>query len=87
MIHGMHATYNDITPWKHTQLLDVFGADPEKSRNYQVHTKTDLEQLFKNEEFASANVLQLVEMFMPQEDAPRALIRVGEITAARNAAM
>ena len=86
MIHGMHAVYNDITPWKHTQLLDVFGANPAKSRNYQVTTKTELEQLFHNKEFCDAGVIQLVELFMPKEDSPRALTRVAEITAARNAA-
>lgn len=85
MIHGMKAGYNDITPWKHTQLLDVLGADPEKSKSIQVQTRTELEKLFHDEEFASAPYIQLVELFMPKEDAPRALVKVGEITAKRNA--
>ncbi|KAI5806317.1 thiamine diphosphate-binding protein [Geopyxis carbonaria] len=85
LIHGMTASYNDITPWKHTKLLDVFGADPKQSKSIQVQTRTELEKLFHDEEFASAPYIQLVELFMPKEDAPRALVKVGEITAKRNA--
>ncbi|KAF8541914.1 thiamine diphosphate-binding protein [Trichophaea hybrida] len=84
MIHGMDAGYNDITPWKHIQLLEVFGAPPDKRMNYQVKTKAEVEELFGNEEFSKAPCIQLVELFMPQKDAPRALIKVGEITAQRN---
>jgi pyruvate decarboxylase len=87
MIHGMDASYNDITHWKHTQLLEVFGADPENSKSMQVRTKTELEQLFHDEEFSAAKYIQLVELFMPEKDAPRALVKVGEITAKRNAAV
>jgi len=29
----------------------------------------------------------LVELFMPQKDAPRALVKVGQITGKRNAAV
>jgi pyruvate decarboxylase len=86
MIHGMDASYNDITHWKHTQLLEVLGADPDNSKSMQVRTKTELEQLFYNEEFSAAKYIQLVELFMPEKDAPRALVKVGEITAKRNAA-
>jgi len=59
LIHGMDAAYNDITPWKHTQLLETFGADPEKSRNHQVKTKTEVEALFNNEEFSSCPYIQV----------------------------
>jgi len=84
MIHGMNAGYNDITPWKHMQLLEVFGAPPNQRKNYQVKTKGEVEELFMNEEFSKAPCIQLVELFMPQKDAPRALVKVGEITAKRN---
>jgi pyruvate decarboxylase len=84
MIHGMDAIYNDITPWKHTQLLDTFGADPKNSKNYQIRTKTDVERLFHDEEFCAAKCIQLVELFMPEKDAPRALVKIGEVTAKRN---
>jgi len=84
MIHGPNAPYNDITPWKHTQLLDLFGCPKEQQRTFQVHTRTELEGLFKKDEFSRGDKIQLVELFMPKQDAPRALVKVGEITARRN---
>jgi len=84
LIHGMNAGYNDITSWKHTKLLDVFGADPEKSRNYQARSKAELQNLLTDEHFSSAPCIQLVELFMGQNDAPQALVKVGELTAKRN---
>ncbi|KAL7273822.1 hypothetical protein RUND412_003299 [Rhizina undulata] len=85
MIHGMTATYNDIQPWNHSAILNLFCADPHNSRSYQIKTKTEVEQLFNDEHFSSAPYIQLVEVFMPWQDAPRALVKVGQITAARNA--
>lgn len=84
LIHGMNAGYNDITSWKHTKLLDVFGADPEKSRSYQARSKAELQKLLTDEHFSSAPCIQLVELFMGQNDAPQALVKVGELTAKRN---
>ncbi|KAI5813810.1 thiamine diphosphate-binding protein [Pyronema omphalodes] len=84
MIHGMDAEYNDITSWKHTKLLEVLGAREGQYKNHVVKTKEELEKLFTDKEFAKAGVIQLVELFMPMKDAPRALVKVGEITAKRN---
>lgn len=101
LIHGMEASYNDITPWQHTLLLQVFGAPADQQRSCQVRTKKELEALLSNDEFINAPYIQvgflsaggqnggltrsqLVELFMPQTDAPRALIKVGETTAKRN---
>jgi len=63
MIHGMNAGYNDITPWKHMQLLEVFGAPPNQRKNYQVKTKGEVEELFMNEEFSKAPCIQVPEPF------------------------
>nr|AFK44444.1 unknown [Medicago truncatula] len=86
MIHGMEASYNDIQPWNHTAILNLFSADPRASRSYQIKTKTEAEQLFNDQRFSSAPYIQLVEVFMPWQDAPRALVKVAEITAKRNSA-
>jgi len=59
MIHGMDAAYNDITPWKFTRLLDVFGADPAKSKSHQVRTKAELEALLGDEQFSSCPYIQV----------------------------
>ncbi len=55
----MDATYNDIQQWNFKDLVAVFGADPKKSRTYQVRTKQEAENLFKNEDFCSAPYLQV----------------------------
>ena len=81
----MEAEYNDIGSWKHTDLLSTFGADPAKSKSWQVRTKQEVNDLFHNEEFSSAPYIQLVEIFMPKEDAPRALKLTADASAKNNA--
>ena len=58
-IHGMDAAYNDIQEWRYKDLVSVFGADPEKSKTYQIKTKQEAEDLFKDENFSSAPYLQV----------------------------
>ena len=58
-IHGMDATYNDIQQWRYKDLVGVFGADPKKSKTYQVKTKQEAEDLFKDGNFSSAPYLQV----------------------------
>jgi pyruvate decarboxylase len=59
LIHGMEAEYNDIQEWKFKDLLDVFGADAKKSKTYQVRTKKETDELFKDENFSSAPYIQV----------------------------
>jgi pyruvate decarboxylase len=75
----MDAEYNDIQPWRHTKLLEAFGASPDESASYQVRTKKELDALFNDEKFASAPHIQLVEIYMDKKDAPRAMVAGGEI--------
>ena len=58
-IHGMDASYNDIQNWHYKDLVAVFGADPQKSKTYQVATKQEAEDLFNDEGFSSAPYLQV----------------------------
>lgn len=60
----MDANYNDIQQWKFKDLVGVFGADPEKSKTYQVKTKQEAEDLFKDENFSSAPYLQVSKLQM-----------------------
>jgi len=55
----MDAEYNDIQEWKYKDLLAVFGADPDKSKTYQVRTKKETDALFKDENFSSAPYIQV----------------------------
>ncbi|KAI9680813.1 MAG: Pyruvate decarboxylase 1 [Caeruleum heppii] len=85
-IHGMHSAYNDIAAWRHGQLLEVFGGKlPEEGRYYAVHTKDELEALLGEGEFNEAGKIQIVELFIPMEDAPRALKLTAESSARTNA--
>ncbi|KAF3917837.1 hypothetical protein ABW20_dc0105632 [Dactylellina cionopaga] len=88
MIHGEDATYNDIQPWKHTMILETFGAKEGEYENYVVKTKAEVDQLFKKgNEFSKANKIQMVELFMPKLDAPRALKITGKMSEKLNAKM
>ncbi|KAL8844398.1 MAG: hypothetical protein Q9205_001217 [Flavoplaca limonia] len=84
-IHGFEAPYNDIQPWKYADLIKSFGGTSENSKTYQVKTKQEAEDLFNDKEFAKADKLQFVEMFMPKEDAPKALKLTAEASAKNNA--
>lgn len=84
-IHGMDADYNDIQNWHFKDLVKVFGAKDGSYRTYQIKTKQQVHELFNNEQFNSADVLQFVELYIPKKDAPRALIMTADAAAERNA--
>ncbi|KAI9052497.1 hypothetical protein LZ554_003841 [Drepanopeziza brunnea f. sp. 'monogermtubi'] len=84
-IHGWDADYNDIQPWSYKDLVKVFGAPEGKARTYQVKTKDEVEALFTDEKFNSADVLQFVELYIPKDDAPRGLKLTAEAAAKNNA--
>lgn len=58
-IHGWDSSYNDIQEWKFKDLVPAFGAQPEKYKTYQVKTKQQLLDLFKDQDFAAAKRLQV----------------------------
>ncbi|KAL5524687.1 hypothetical protein ACEPAF_9832 [Sanghuangporus sanghuang] len=85
-LHGWERKYNDITNWKWTELFSLFqgSTSKPKGKSYTVYTKTDLDELLSNEEFASAKEIQLVEVIMDKFDAPRALRRQAELSGKMN---
>jgi len=88
LIHGADAPYNDIMPWKHTMLLETFGAKQGEHRNIVLKTRSDVNKLFdEDQEFSAASRIQLVELFMPKLDAPRSLQVTAEVAAKINTAM
>jgi pyruvate decarboxylase len=80
----MEAEYNDIQPWKNKELVDIFGGE-KTSKKFAVKTRDELEALFKDSDFNAAKYLQFVEVYMPKEDAPRALVMTAEASAKVNA--
>ena len=84
-IHGMDANYNDIQEWKNIDIPKAFGVDPKKVKTYQVKSPKEADDLFNDEDFNSAPHLQFVELYMPKEDAPKALKMTAESSAKTNA--
>ncbi|EPQ54543.1 pyruvate decarboxylase THI3 [Gloeophyllum trabeum ATCC 11539] len=82
-LHGKYRKYNDIQNWKWTSLLDVLGGEG-ISLSYTVKTKEEAEKLLDDPEFASAKKIQLVEVIMPQHDAPRGLKAQAELSGKTN---
>ncbi|EEH39861.1 pyruvate decarboxylase [Paracoccidioides lutzii Pb01] len=80
-IHGWDAVYNDIQAWNFKDLVPAFGAQTDKFKTYSVRTEKELLNLFADERFSSAKVLQLVELHMPKEDAPATLRLTAEAAA------
>jgi len=86
-IHGMEDEYNDVQEWRYKDLPAAFGAKEGQVATYRVETKQEVEELFKNEEFASGDTqkLRFVELVMRWDDAPAALIGTADATSKRNA--
>lgn len=55
----MIESYNDIQTWKFKDLVATFGADPKKSKTFQIKTKQEAHDLFNDKEFSSAPYLQV----------------------------
>ena len=92
-IHGMEATYNDVNNWKYKDLIDVFNGQEVGAKTYQIRTKQEAEDLLKDEAFSGGGGggdgkdggLKFVELYMPMEDAPKALRLTAEASAENNA--
>ncbi|CCC09458.1 hypothetical protein SMACR_03488 [Sordaria macrospora] len=83
-IHGMDADYNDIIRWNYTDIPAVFGAKEGHGQKFVIKTKDELEELLKDKDFNEYKGLQFVELWMPKDDAPRALKLTAEISAKNN---
>ena len=84
-IHGMDAAYNDIAAWHFKDLVAVFGAKEGTAKTFQIKTKDEVNKLFADKDFNAAKSLQFVELYVPKEDAPRALMLTAEASARNNA--
>ncbi|KAG2145865.1 thiamine diphosphate-binding protein [Suillus clintonianus] len=81
-LHGLNRKYNDIVDWKWTSLLTTLGdIDGKMSNSYTVRSKSELNKLLDDNEFASAQKIQLVEVIMDKYDTPRALQASADLTA------
>ena len=81
----MDADYNNVSRWQYTDIPTVFGASDKQVRKVVIKTKDQLEKLLTDNEFNHAGGLQFVELWMPKDDAPRALKIATEVAAKNNA--
>ena len=63
----------------------MFGGLDKQVHKFVIKTKEQLEKLLTDKEFNEAGDLQFVELWMPREDAPRALKITTEVAAKNNA--
>jgi pyruvate decarboxylase len=81
----MDAVYNDIAPWAFKDLVDDFGGAEKNAKTFQIKTKDQVDELFKDKQFNASEYLQLVELYVPKMDAPRSLVSTAEASAKTNA--
>ncbi|KAH8920662.1 pyruvate decarboxylase [Atractiella rhizophila] len=75
-IHGKERKYNDVQPWKWQQLLQLFSPHEGQYRVLKASTMGELENIFfKDEEFARADKITLLEVDLDPLDCPRALLQ------------
>ncbi|KAJ5150916.1 pyruvate decarboxylase [Penicillium canariense] len=84
LIHGEEQAYNDIQPWTHQLLPAAFGAAPGAYQTHRVETREDLQALWSQERFTDCSVLQFVELYIAQKDAPSNLVALSRSLRERN---
>lgn len=83
LIHGPTAQYNQIQEWDNKKLLPTFGA-----KQYEVFTlKTtgDWIQMTEDAGFKKNSTIRMIEVMLPEMDAPSNLVAQAKLTAATNA--
>ena len=80
----MDASYNDIVEWDNKGLIDVFGGTG-MAKTHSIKTKDELNSLFADPSFNASSEMQFVELHMPREDAPKALVTTAQASAKTNA--
>jgi pyruvate decarboxylase len=84
-VHGMKASYNDVSKWRYSDIPRTFGASDSHVKSFKIATRLELEALLEDEGFQTFGGMQFVEMHMPKEDAPLTLKMVCAAAAKTNA--
>ena len=83
LIHGPTAQYNMIQSWKHLDILPTFGATEYEA--IPVKTTGEWIKLTTDKAFNKNSTIRLIEVFLPEMDAPSSLVAQANLTAAINA--
>ncbi|GAA5822122.1 hypothetical protein JCM10212_005920 [Sporobolomyces blumeae] len=87
LIHGESANYNEISGWNWQKTFEFFDASNAiPKRSWLAETRGELERILSDDAFRKADRAQLLEVRMGRLDAPKALIKQGELSAKLNAA-
>lgn len=84
LIHGLHEDYNQIQPWDHMHMLNIF-ASTAPHESIRVSTAAELDTLMKDEAFNEPSKTRLVELMLPEFDAPEALVKQAKMSEQMNA--
>lgn len=85
LIHGPHESYNDIQPWNHQLILDLF-ADKAEHKSLTVNSCKELDELFNCKDFNIPDKIRLIELKLDEFDAPENLKLQGKLSDKMNAA-
>lgn len=76
-VHGPQAKYNDIANWDFTMMLPLFaGRTKFKHETHSVRTQAELQSLLDSPDFAVADRIRVIEVFVPRGDAPPVLAQI-----------
>lgn len=85
LIHGLHEDYNQIQPWDHQKLLELFGnGAPHESLT--VDSSEGLDSLMKDQAFNVPDKTRLIELMLEEFDAPEVLVKQAKLAEKMNAA-
>jgi pyruvate decarboxylase len=89
LIHGFHASYNDIQPWRNLEAASYFGASIGDT-SYPVTTGRastwgEIEAILGTPEAQLGKGLTMIEVMMDIADAPVSLKKTSEYVKRRNA--
>ncbi|VEU23462.1 DEKNAAC104508 [Brettanomyces naardenensis] len=79
MIHGLHAEYNNIQPWDHKKILELFHYKDDYEY-LKVGTVEEMNKLYKDPEFNKPTKLRLIELMLDEFDAPKNLIEQARLS-------
>ncbi|KAF2654182.1 pyruvate decarboxylase [Lophiostoma macrostomum CBS 122681] len=77
LIHGKTALYNEVAILDYSLLAKAFGPAFPSKYHGPIKTCGELTDLVNDPELGDANCFQLVELILPELDAPSAVIRTG----------
>lgn len=69
-------------------MLPFLGGNKpeEKTQSFEVRTQEEMQALLNDKEFNIPDRIRMIEVFMPRDDAPKALLVQAKLTAEANSA-